>query len=98
MREDQPLFPIAGKRVWVAGHRGMVGSALMRRLDREDCEVLTIDRGDLDLTRQDDVEAWMSERRPQAVFLCAAKVGGILANDTYIRRRSYTRTSQLPRT
>lgn len=75
-------FSLAGKRVWVAGHRGMVGSALVRRLEREDCEILTIGRDRLDLTRRADVEDWMAEARPQAVFVAAAKVGGILANDT----------------
>jgi GDP-L-fucose synthase len=75
------LYPLSGKRVWIAGHRGMVGSALVRRLAQENCEIITIDR--IDLRRQEDVERWMSEARPQAVFLCAAKVGGILANDTY---------------
>ena len=76
------LYPLAGKRVWVAGHRGMVGSALLRRLRREGCEILTIDREKLDLRRQQAVEEWISEARPQAIFLSAAKVGGILANDT----------------
>ncbi|MRX34409.1 GDP-L-fucose synthase [Aminobacter sp. MDW-2] len=77
------LYPLAGKRVWVAGHRGMVGSALMRRLAREGCEVITAGRDTVDLTRQAEVEAWLAETRPQAVLLAAAKVGGILANATY---------------
>jgi GDP-L-fucose synthase len=77
------VYPIAGKRIWVAGHRGMVGSALMRRLEREDCELLTASRQDLDLGRQDQVERWMAKTRPQAVIVAAAKVGGILANDRY---------------
>ncbi len=77
------LFPLAGKRVWVAGHRGMVGSALVRRLQSEDCEILTVERTALDLRRQAEVEAWMAANRPDAIFLAAAKVGGILANDTY---------------
>jgi len=77
------LYPLAGKRVWVAGHRGMVGSALMRRLAREGCEVITAGRDTVDLTRQAEVEAWLGETRPQAVLLAAAKVGGILANATY---------------
>ncbi|MEO1281664.1 MAG: GDP-L-fucose synthase [Pseudomonadota bacterium] len=78
----EPVFDLAGKRVWVAGHRGMVGGALMRRLANEDCELLTAERGDLDLTRQADVETWMAKTEPQVVFLAAAKVGGIVANDT----------------
>jgi GDP-L-fucose synthase len=61
----------------------MVGSALVRRLEREDCEVLTVGRDRADLRRQAEVEAWMAEARPQAVFLAAARVGGILANDSY---------------
>lgn len=76
-------FALQGKRVWVAGHRGMVGGALVQRLAREDCRIVMADRTDLDLTRQANVEAWMVAHRPQAVFVAAAKVGGILANDTY---------------
>ena len=76
-------YALAGKRVWVAGHRGMVGAALVRRLGREQCEILTVERTIVDLTRQDQVVPWMSEARPQAVFMAAAKVGGILANDSY---------------
>jgi GDP-L-fucose synthase len=75
-------YALAGKRVWVAGHRGMVGAALVRRLGREQCEILTVERSIVDLTRQDQVVPWMSEARPQAVFMAAAKVGGILANDS----------------
>lgn len=76
-----PDFPLAGRRVWVAGHRGMVGQALVRRLGSSS-EVLTVDRNALDLRRQSDVEDWMSENRPAAVFIAAAVVGGILANDS----------------
>ena len=76
-------YDLAGKRVYVAGHRGMVGSALVRRLAREGCHVLTATRAELDLTRQADVEAWMEKEKPDAVFLAAAKVGGILANDSF---------------
>jgi len=79
---DKP-FSLTGKKVWVAGHRGMVGSAIVRRLESEQCEVITSDRQTLDLTRQADVESWLSENKPDAVFLAAARVGGILANDTY---------------
>jgi len=77
------IYSLNGKRVWVAGHRGMVGSAIVRRLASEGCEVLTTTRADLDLTRQAEVERWLEKNRPQAVFLAAAKVGGILANDSY---------------
>ena len=75
-------YSLRGKRVWVAGHRGMVGSALLRRLEQENCTLLTVEREDLDLTRQEQVERWMGKARPQAVFLAAAKVGGIVANDS----------------
>lgn len=75
-------YSLAGKRVWVAGHRGMVGSALMRRLASENCELLTVGREKVDFRRQDQVEAWMDAEKPQAVFIAAATVGGILANDT----------------
>jgi GDP-L-fucose synthase len=78
-----PRFDLAGKRVWVAGHRGMVGSALVRRLEGEECRVLTVDRAALDLRDQTAVYRWMMDARPDAVFLAAARVGGILANSTY---------------
>lgn len=76
-------YQLRGKRIWVAGHNGMVGRALVQRLASEGGEVLTASRKDVDLTRQDAVERWMLDTRPQAVFVAAAKVGGILANDTY---------------
>ncbi len=76
-----PDFPLAGRRVWVAGHRGMVGQALVRRLGSSS-EVLTVDRKALDLRRQSDVEDWIAESKPEAVFIAAAVVGGILANDS----------------
>jgi GDP-L-fucose synthase len=75
-------FSLEGKRVWVAGHRGMVGSAIVRRLANENCEVLTVSHDELDLTDQRAVLGWMHNQRPQAVFLAAARVGGILANDS----------------
>ena len=76
-------FSLAGKRVWVAGHRGMVGSGLVRRLASEGCEALTAERTECDLVRQESVERWMARAKPDAIFMAAAKVGGILANDTY---------------
>jgi GDP-L-fucose synthase len=76
-------YSLAGKRVFVAGHRGMVGSAIVRRLASENCEVLTIGRAEVDLRDQAGVRAWLIDRKPHAVVLAAAKVGGILANDTY---------------
>jgi GDP-L-fucose synthase len=77
------MYDLAGKRVWVAGHRGMVGSALVRRLAREDCEIITASRTEVDLKRQDEVEDFVQAQKPDAVIVAAAKVGGILANDTY---------------
>jgi len=76
------VYSLQGKKVWVAGHRGMVGSALVRRLQSEGCEVLTTGRDQVDLRRQAEVERWMGDARPDAVFVAAAKVGGILANDS----------------
>jgi GDP-L-fucose synthase len=75
-------FDLSGKRVWVAGHRGMVGSALTRRLATENCELITAPRDQLDMRRQDQVETWMTAAKPQVVFVAAAKVGGIHANNT----------------
>jgi GDP-L-fucose synthase len=89
MTEIEPIYSLKGKRVWVAGHNGMVGSALVRRLAQAHCTVLTVLRNELDLTRQADVEAWMKGSRPQAVFLAAAKVGGIVANDRWPARFLY---------
>jgi GDP-L-fucose synthase len=76
-------YDLSGKRVYIAGHRGMVGSAIMRRLASENCEILTANRAELDLKNQGQVRTWFAEQKPDAVFLAAAKVGGILANDTY---------------
>jgi GDP-L-fucose synthase len=75
-------FDLRGKRVFVAGHRGMVGSALVRRLGREECHILTVGREAVDLREQPAVCRWFDEYRPQAVFIAAARVGGIHANDT----------------
>jgi len=77
------LFDLRGKRVYVAGHNGMVGSAIVRRLSSEGCEILTADRRSLDLTRQLDTERWLEQAKPDAVFLAAGLVGGIHANNAY---------------
>ena len=77
------MWPLAGKRIWVAGHRGMVGSAIVRRLATTGAEVLTADRAQLDLLDQSAVRLWLANERPDAIVLAAAKVGGILANSTY---------------
>ena len=79
---QQDGLSLEGRRVWVAGHRGMVGSAICRRLARENCTLLTAGRDRVDLRRQEAVEAWMAEQRPELVFVAAATVGGIVANDT----------------
>lgn len=75
-------YELTGKRVWVAGHRGMVGGATVRRLASEGCEVITAGRETVDLKRQTEVEAFLRDARPDAIVMAAAKVGGILANDT----------------
>ncbi len=77
------MFALDGKKIWVAGHRGMVGSAIVRRLGSEACEIVTASRSELDLGDQRAVARWVAEHRPDAIVLAAAKVGGILANDTY---------------
>jgi GDP-L-fucose synthase len=76
-------FDLSGKRVFVAGHRGMVGSAILRQLEQADCEVLTASRAELDLIDQAATRQWIAAHRPDAIVVAAAKVGGILANDTY---------------
>jgi GDP-L-fucose synthase len=82
MAEAPVLFPLAGRKVYVAGHRGMVGSALVRRLERSGATVVTATRQQLDLRQQQATQAWLEAARPDAVFVAAATVGGILANDT----------------
>ncbi|OJU44934.1 MAG: GDP-fucose synthetase [Alphaproteobacteria bacterium 65-37] len=79
---SNPPYTLRNKRIWVAGHRGLVGSALVRRLQSEGCEVVVAPRESVDLRHPDQVERWMREAKPQAVFLAAARVGGIYANDT----------------
>jgi GDP-L-fucose synthase len=74
---------LAGRRVWVAGHRGMVGAALVRRMEGEGAVLLTVPHAQLDLRRQRETEDWIAENRPEFILIAAAKVGGILANDTY---------------
>jgi len=76
------MTSLPGKRIFVAGHNGMVGSAIARRLAGEDCHILTASRSELDLARQDQTDAWFAKQRPELVFMAAAKVGGIHANNT----------------
>ena len=75
-------FSLAGRRVFVAGHRGMAGAALVRRLAREECTILTAPRGTLDLRERAAVREWMERERPDVVILAAARVGGVFANAT----------------
>ena len=80
---EHGAFDLAGRKVFVAGHRGMVGSAIVRRLQAEGCNVVVAGRDVMDLRDQVAVRGWFERERPDAVFLAAAKVGGILANDSY---------------
>jgi len=80
---DSSNKDLRNKKVYVAGHNGMVGSAIVRRLDTENCEILTATRNELDLKNQAAVRAWIADRRPDVVVLAAAKVGGIMANDSF---------------
>ena len=77
------MVDLSGKRVWVAGHRGMVGGAIVRRLAKEGCDIVTADRATLDLIDQAAVRQWLDTTRPDVIFMAAAKVGGILANNDY---------------
>ncbi|ATY34281.1 GDP-L-fucose synthase [Sphingomonas psychrotolerans] len=76
------MYALEGRRVFVAGHRGMVGGGLVRRLQNEGCEVITASRAEMDLRDQAAVREWMAQCRPDTVLVAAAKVGGILANDS----------------
>jgi len=81
---SQPLlFDLRGKRVYVAGHNGMAGSAVVRRLAGEACEILSVSRQSLDLTDQSATERWLEQMKPDAVIIAAGHVGGIFANDTF---------------
>ncbi len=75
-------YELPGKRIWVAGHRGMVGGSVVRRLELEDCEIIKAGRDELDLLDQTAVHHWMAESCPDYVVVAAAKVGGIHANNT----------------
>lgn len=76
-------YNLDSKRVWIAGHRGMVGSALVRRLESENCTILLADRSKLDLEDQHAVRSWINRERPDAIIIAAAKVGGIWANSQF---------------
>jgi GDP-L-fucose synthase len=77
------IFELRGKRVFVAGHAGMVGAAIARRLEREHCDILFAARHELDLRQPQAIERYMAQTKPDAVFLAAGKVGGIRANSTF---------------
>ena len=76
-------YNLSGKKVWVAGHRGMVGSAVCRQLENEDCNVIKVGRDEVNLVNQAEVNDWMNAVKPDAIVLAAAKVGGIQANNNF---------------
>jgi GDP-L-fucose synthase len=80
---ESSTFDLANKRVYVAGHAGMAGSAIVRRLGREVCEILTVSHRELDLTRQEATERWLAAAHPDVVIVAAGRVGGIVANSSY---------------
>jgi GDP-L-fucose synthase len=77
------IFDLAGKKVYVAGHRGMVGAALVRRLASTSCEIVTAPRSEVDLERQEQIERFLAATKPDVVIVAAAKVGGIHANNAF---------------
>ncbi len=77
------IFDLNGKRVFVTGHAGMAGSAIMRRLERENCDIIYAPRRELDLRNSEEVDRFMAQAKPDAVFVAAGKVGGIRANSTF---------------
>src|SRR6266516_5529521 len=83
MKAHSLRFDLTNKRVFVAGHTGMAGSALVRRLKREPCQILTIGHRELDLSRQAPTETFVASARPDVVIVAAGRVGGILANSSY---------------
>ena len=76
-------YDLSDKNIWVAGHRGMVGSAVCRQLENEDCNIIKAGRGEVNLINQAEVNDWMNAVKPDAIVLAAAKVGGILANNNF---------------
>lgn len=82
-KPPRPVYSLSGKKIFVAGHTGMVGSALLRRLQSVDCEVISVSHSDLDLTRQSPTEQYIAHHKPDVIIVAAARVGGILANSQY---------------
>ena len=80
---EHTLYSLKDKRIFVAGHKGMVGSAIVRRLASEGSQILVVDRLRLDLTNQQATEDWLARMKPDAIFLAAGLVGGIHANNSY---------------
>ena len=76
-------FELKNKTIFVAGHNGMVGSAICRALQQLPVNILTANKDKLDLVNEEAVKSWMAQYRPDAVILAAARVGGIFANDSY---------------
>ena len=76
-------FSLSKKKIWVAGHNGMVGSATVNRLLNEDCEIITVKKNILDLRDSGSVLRWMKSNKPEVIIIAAAKVGGIHANSNY---------------
>ncbi len=76
-------YSLKGKKIWVAGHTGMVGKAVTKHLINESCDILTCNREEIDLRRQHEVECWINENSPDAIIIAAATVGGINANKSY---------------
>lgn len=81
--KNQSTYSLSGKKVWITGHNGMVGNAIMKRLQKENCDILTVERNTVDLRQQNQVDNWVTVNNPDVIFLVAAKVGGIHANATY---------------
>ena len=74
------MFDISNKKIWVAGHNGMVGSAIVRRLEKENCKILKVEKKELNLLDQKSTEEWIRKNKPAIIIIAAAKVGGIKFN------------------
>ena len=81
MEKKNYKFELKGKKVWVAGHNGMVGKSLVKRLRKENCLIQTVEKTELNLVEQEKTNNWIKEKSPNVVILAAAKVGGIFSNN-----------------